>query len=118
MTSDATQRGNPTFASDLARQALAMIEAGLRGTFNVVGQGAASRFEYVSAIVRFAGLPCTVSPGPAFKRLAPVSPNETALNHRLGLLGLDRMPDWTESLATYVTALTSAPEWRATEEPR
>ena len=115
MTSDAAQRGNPTFAGDVARQALVMVDAGLRGTFNVVAQGAATRFDYVSAIVRLAGLACEVSPGAAFKRRAPVSSNETALNYRLGLLGLDRMPPWTESLAAYVAALTSSPEWRAIE---
>lgn len=111
MTSDASQRGNPTFAGDVARQTLVMLDAGLRGTFNVVGQGAATRFEYVAAIVRFAGLPCEVAPGPAFKRLAPVSPNETAVNYRLQLLGLDRMPLWTDSLAAYVTDLIATREW-------
>lgn len=116
MTSDASQRGNPTFAGDVARQTLAMIDTGLRGTFNVVGQGAATRFEYVAEIVRAAGLACAVSPGPAFKRLAPVSPNETALNYRLGLMGLDRMPHWTESLAGYVAALTASAEWRALQK--
>ncbi len=113
MTSDASQRGNPTFAGDVARQALSMVDAQLRGTFNVVGQGGASRFEYVAEIVRISALPCSVSPGPAFKRLAPVSPNETALNYRLSLLGLDAMPPWTESLAGYVEWLTASPDWRA-----
>lgn len=113
MTSDASQRGNPTFAGDVADQVLAMVEAGLRGTFNVVGKGAATRFEYVTAIIEAAGLPCVVSPGPAFKRLAPVSPNETALNYRLGLLGLDRMPHWRRSLAGYVDRLTASAEWRS-----
>lgn len=112
MTSVASQRGVPTFAPDVARQIAVLLGAGLRGTFNVVAHGAASRFDYVSEIVRLSGLPCTVAPGPAFKRLAAVSPNETAVNHRLRLLSLDRMGDWREPLAAYVSGLLASPEWR------
>lgn len=112
MTSDASQRGVPTSAPDVACQIAALLEAPVRGTFNLVAQGAASRFEYVAEIVRLSGLPCAVEPGPAFKRLAAVSPNETAINYRLGLLGLDRMADWREPLAAYVTSLMNSPEWR------
>lgn len=118
MTSDTAQRGNPTFAGDVARQVLVMVDAGLRGTFNVVGGGAASRYEYVAAIIAAARLPCEVHAGPAYKRRAPVSPNETALNYRLGLLGLDVMPAWTESLAPYVARLLDTAAWRAAEETR
>lgn len=113
MTSDASQRGVPTFAPAVADQALAVLRSGVRGTFNLVAQGSASRFDYVSEIVRRSGLPCGVEPGPAFKRLAAVSPNETAVNWRLGLLGLDRMPDWREPLGAYVDGLMASPEWRA-----
>lgn len=112
MTSDTSQRGVPTYAEDVARQIAVLLEAGVRGTFNVVAHGAASRYEYVSEIVRLSGLPCAVTPGPAFKRLAAVSPNEVAVNHRLGLLGLDRMRDWREPLAAYVSGLLASPEWR------
>ncbi len=113
MSSDAAQRGVPTSAREVARQIAVLLDASARGTFNVVAHGAASRFEYVAEIVRLSGLPCVVEPGPAFKRLAAVSPNETALNRRLGLLGLDVMTDWREPLAAYVGQLMSSPEWRA-----
>ncbi len=112
LSADAGQRGNPTFAGDVVRQALALIEAGARGTFNVVSGPSATRAEYVAAIVEAAGLPCRVEPGPPFARLAAVSSNESAENRRLGALGLDRMPPWRESLAAYVGALTASPAWR------
>lgn len=112
MTSDPWQRGNPTYVGDLARQIVELAELGLCGTFNCVSQGAASRFDYVSAIVAAAGLPCTVRPaGRPFQRLAQVSMNETAVNWGLGLLGQDRMPPWREAVADYVRRLTATPEW-------
>lgn len=113
MTSDAAQRGVPTFAPAVAWEALDVLRTGVRGTYNLVGAGAASRFDYVAEIVRRSGLPCEVEPGPAFKRLAAVSPNEAAVNYRLGLMGLDRMADWREPLGAYVGALMASPEWRA-----
>jgi dTDP-4-dehydrorhamnose reductase len=106
--SDTTQRGCPTYVADVVRQILCMLEYGLEGTFNVVAHGVASRFDYVSAIVKFSGLPCGVLPGPAFQRLAPVSPNEAANNERLQFFGLDMMTDWRTSLRTYVRELQAA----------
>jgi len=113
MASDASQRGVPTFAPAMAAEALHVLRSGVRGTYNLVAEGAASRFEYVAEIVRRSGLPCEVEPGPAFKRLAAVSPNETAVNYRLGLMGLDRMGDWRLPLGAYVDRLMDSPEWKA-----
>lgn len=113
MSSDASQRGAPTFAPEVAAQIAVLLDAGVRGTFNVTAQGSASRFDYVAEIVRASGLPCRVEPGPAFKRLAPVSPNEAAVNFRLGLLELDRMSDWRQPLGAYVGDLMASPQWRA-----
>jgi len=112
MTSDATQRGNPTWVDDLARQVLHAANAGYRGTVNAVSHGSASRYDYVRRIVEAAGLPCAVEPSTTpFQRPAPVSPNEVAVNQRLGLLGLDIMPDWTDAVDAYVAELRRSPEW-------
>lgn len=112
MTSDATQRGNPTFVDDLARQVLHAVQAGYRGTVNAVAQGSATRFDYVRRIVAAAGLPCVVEPTTIpFRRPAPVSPNEVATNMRLGLLGLDIMPDWADAVDAYVAELRRSSAW-------
>lgn len=116
MTSDASQRGVPTYAPNVALGALAVLRTGVRGTYNLVAQGAASRFDYVAEIVRSSGLPCRVEPGGAFKRLAAVSANEAAVNYRLGLMGLDSMPHWREPLGAYVKDLMASPQWRALSE--
>jgi len=111
MISDASQHGCPTYVGDVAEQALLMVRRSVEGTFNAVAQGSASRYEYVGAIVAAAGLPCAVRPGPGFRRLAPVSPNETAVNARLKALAIDHMPEWRDSLRTYVALLTASPAW-------
>ncbi|MBN9048420.1 MAG: sugar nucleotide-binding protein [Rhizobiales bacterium] len=105
MTSDSVQRGCPTFANDLVRQAMLMVENGLQGVFNAVANGNASRYEYVAEIVASAALPCVVKPGPRFQRRASVSMNEMAINTRLKDMSLDIMPDWRESLHHYVRVL-------------
>jgi len=112
MVSDASQRGCPTNVSDLVTQTLALLEKKVVGTYNASATGSASRFEYVSEIVRASGLPCTVRAGPAFLRKAKVSSNEMATNRRLDSLGASLMPDWKRSLVTYVRSLIETPQWK------
>jgi len=104
---DQNQKGNPTPARDLANQTLELIEQGITGTFNCVGRGSATRFEYVARIVEYSGLPCRVEVAPAghFKRRAPVSHNEAASNTALKLLNCDKMQDWRDALDSCVTSL-------------
>ena len=112
LVSDPFQRGNPTRADEFAAQALDLIEAGLRGTFNCVSGPGVSRLDYVARIVAASGLPCRVEAAPEpFARRAPVSANETAVNGRLGLLGMDRMPPWTEAVDRFVAELMATPAW-------
>lgn len=113
LKSDITQQGCPTYVGDVVRQTLCVLNAEKNGIFNLTAHGAASRFEYVAEIVKASNLACTVIPGPAFPRLAPVSPNETAVNQKLQRIGLDQMDDWRVSLNAYVQALMLSREWRA-----
>ena len=113
LQSDSTQIGNPTFADDLVVQTMHLIASGARGTFNAVGAGTASRYAYVSAIVEAAGLDCRVEPASAFRRAAPVSFNESAVNARLAAFGLDLMPPWTQSLHLYVRRVLEWQAWKA-----
>ena len=111
LASDTAQFGNPTFVGDVVSQCLALLQLGVRGTFNCVAQGTASRFDYVARIVAASGLACELVPSGPFARVAPVSFNEMAINYRLGLMGLDRMPAWTASVDRYVATLQASPEW-------
>jgi len=75
--------------------------------FNCVGHHPATRLDYVRRIVESAGLHCQVRAAPPgfFKRVAPVSPNESAVNDRLASMGADMMEDWRDALARYMESL-------------
>ena len=101
------QFGCPTFTDDIVSQAHVLLNSGALGIFNCVGNGTvASRLDYVKEILTASGSRTCVVPV-SFARRAPVSPNESALNARLHCLGLDNMPPWRASLATFVASLVS-----------
>lgn len=104
VVSDPFQTGNPTSVEDVVAQTMALVEAGVYGTFNCVAGGSASRFDYVRKIVTAAGLDTRLLPQ-RFARAAQVSPNEAAVNMKLDLLGLNRMPLWDDALVRYVERL-------------
>jgi dTDP-4-dehydrorhamnose reductase len=102
--SDNSQRGNPTYVDNLAAQIQFMLAAGVFGIFNCVDLGAVSRYEYVKKIIELFGLDCTVKKGSKemFKRIAPVSFNESAINYKLDLMGINLMTPWEKSLKKYI----------------
>jgi dTDP-4-dehydrorhamnose reductase len=112
LKSDVSQRGCPTWADDVVHQTCTMLQNKVRGTFNCVNAGAASRFEYVAKIIELFHLPCSIVPTGPFTRRAPVSPNETAINYNLQQIQLDHMPTWTNSLESYRNEILTWPEWQ------
>jgi dTDP-4-dehydrorhamnose reductase len=102
--SNGEQRGNPTFVDDVAECLLALITDGQFGVFNCVNEGVASRADYVAEILKLARLGVEVKPSAksAFKRLARVSNNESAVNLKLRQCGYAPMPAWQNSLARYM----------------
>lgn len=99
------QQGIPCFAGDVANRVLDLANAGISGLFNCVNRGAASRFEYVTAIVALSNVPIEVKATAAgsFGRKANVSNNESAENWKMDALGWALMPAWQESLARYIS---------------
>jgi dTDP-4-dehydrorhamnose reductase len=115
LQSDVDQKGCPSNVADVARQLLLAIDHGVQGTVNMVTQGCASRFDYVTRIVQASGFDCEVLPAPAFARTAPVSHNETAINMRLKQNTIDIMPNWAVAIDDYVAALRSDRLWNQFE---
>ncbi len=107
MFSDQSQIGNPTYVGDFANQIKTLIQEKCLGVFNCVNSGTASRFEYVKKIIELFESDCRVLPAPpdSFKRLAPVSNNESAINYKLDLMGLNVMPSWESALQGYINSL-------------
>lgn len=107
ISSNTEQRGNPCSSVDVARRLLDLAEARVSGIFNCVNSGSASRFEYVEAIVAASGIAVQVQPATAqaFGRKAKVSPNEMADNWKMNSMGWTALPDWRDSLASYIKAL-------------
>ncbi len=104
---DSFQKGNPTYVENVVRQIIFLIENNYYGTFNCVDNGPVTRHEYVKKIIELAGLRTRVEIAPEgqFKRIAPVSPNEAAVNYKLQLMNIDKMGNWEESLAHYMKFL-------------
>lgn len=104
LESNAQQRGVPSWSGDVAARMLELAAAGVGGVVNCVNSGNASRYDYVRAVVDLAGIAVEVRPSTAagFNRKARVSPNEMADNWKMRMLGWPEMPDWRDSLRTYL----------------
>lgn len=103
--SDPSQIGNPTYTVDFVQQMQLLIEHQQYGIFNCVNSAiGVSRYDYVKKIVELFDLKCDVKIAPEgmFSRVAPVSKNESALNYKLNLSGLNIMGNWEESLEKYI----------------
>ena len=104
------QRGSPTYAPDLARAILDLVEAGAEGTVHAVNSGEATWFDLAAEAVRFAGLSVPLArvttaefprpaPRPAYSVLSTAK-----LEDRLGR----PMRPWREALAECVEAIAKA----------
>lgn len=102
--SNTQQKGVPTFVDDFAMKLYELIKNGEVGTFNLVNQGLASRFDYVKKIIEFAGLNVKVLPttSAVFNRKAQVSGNEAAVSMKLHQIGYSLLPNWQDSLEHYI----------------
>jgi dTDP-4-dehydrorhamnose reductase len=96
--------GSPTYTLHVAKQIISLINEDLIGTFNVVNEGFASRFDYVSEIVRLFQFDATVEPvnSNSFPRKANMPDNECLENLNLNLLNVNQMPDWRSALKEYI----------------
>lgn len=97
--------GSPTYTLDLAKQIIELMQANVYGTFNAVNSGTASRFEYVSAIIKAFRFTNHIIPveSNAFPRKANMPNNEMLENAHLNLLHLNRMRHWKDALKEYIS---------------
>jgi dTDP-4-dehydrorhamnose reductase len=106
------QRGQPTFADDLAPMLRRLVVDRRPGVFHVTNQGAVSWFEFAGAVLAAAGLdPQRVRPISTAElqppRPAPRPANSVLDNAVLRLVGIPLLPDFHEPLERLVGTLTS-----------
>lgn len=106
--SDDSQIGNPTYVGNLSNQIELLLKENLYGLFNCVDDAQhVSRYDYIKTIIQLFKLPCQVDVAPKgmYKRLAPVSENESAINYKLQLVKKNVMKNWKISLKDYINQL-------------
>ena len=107
----ADQLGNPTSANDLAHEILAIAATEDYGIYHCTNDGTCSWFDFASAAVDLAGVPCEKEPltSDEYKERFPNSADRPAYSsldnaHLRATVGDDMRP-WREALATYMDNL-------------
>ncbi len=107
----ADQYGNPTSANDLAYEILKLALTEKYGVYHCTNNGTCSWFDFASAVVDSAGVPCEKKPlsSAEYKERFPQSANRPTYssldNARLREAIGDEMRPWQEALATYMDNL-------------
>jgi dTDP-4-dehydrorhamnose reductase len=103
IVSAADRFGSPTYTMDFAAAALNIIEGGHFGTFHVVNEGQASRFEYVSECIAALGLTTKVNSvsSESFPRSAPAPRSEALESFMMKEHELQPLRPWRDALHEY-----------------
>lgn len=116
--------GSPTYTHDFARGLLEVARSGRYGTYNMVGEGPASRYDVAVELVRLLGLADEVDVVPttsdyfAKDYFAERPRSEQLSNDRLRDRGLGPMRPWREALADYAEEFAIDPGFTRTGRPR
>ncbi|MBU0598630.1 NAD(P)-dependent oxidoreductase [Patescibacteria group bacterium] len=95
----------PTYVKDLVTNMLKLIMSENYGTYNIVGHGSATYYQYAKKIIEYARkknikvIPINSS---QFKEKAPRAKNLTAINGKLQDINLDLMRKWQVALKDYI----------------
>ena len=98
------QLGSPTSAKDLARMIIYLIGTNEYGTYHVTCSGVCNRYEFAQEVLRLAEKNTTLKSVPTEQSdLSSVRPPYAVLdNFILRIIEVYDMPDWKESLKTYM----------------
>lgn len=104
------KRGSPTYTVDFAENLMALLESGHAGTYHLANHGTCTRHDIARKIAEYLGSDAVIEAVPSsyFPLPAPRPDSECLRNHKLELLGLDRMPHWEQSLRRYLDWLVPA----------
>ncbi len=98
---------SPTYTVDVARQIVAIAEAGATGVFHATSAGQCSWNEFARAIFEATGSPAQVELASSadFPAKVPRPLYSVLDNAALRSRGLDRMPPWRDALKRYVKSI-------------
>ena len=101
----ADQVFSPTYAPDLAKALVGLVEIGARGLFHVTNSGSCSWHGLAVAAIEQAGLKAEVAEIRARDLLSPARrpPHSILSKERYESLGLPQLRAWSEALAEFVT---------------
>ena len=97
--------GSPTFADDLAANLLLLVDSGRYGLYHMCNKGHGSRYDMAREILKslkIKNVELVAVSSKEFPAPAKRGRSEAIKNRKLGLLGLDRMPEWKKSLRKYL----------------
>lgn len=97
------QRGNPTYAADLAYHLLKLAVTQEYGIYHCTGKGECSWYEFACKIIEFAGIDAVVSPCTSEEFKSPTKrPAYSCLDHPMLRCTVgDEMRDWQEALRSF-----------------
>ncbi len=98
------QRGNPTYAEDLAHHILKIILTDEYGIYHCTGTGECSWYDFASKIVEYSGIECTVTPVTSEKiNRAAKRPSYSSLDNMMlrATIG-DEMRQWDVALKSFI----------------
>lgn len=109
----ADQIGRPTYARDLAKATMQMVQAlhagqAISGIFHFANQGETTWFDFATKIKEFAGLNCTLNPidSAAFPTPAKRPKYSVLDTQKIEVLLKEPVPDWEKALQACIKALT------------
>ncbi len=106
----ADEIGNPTYAPDLARALIRLIQTGRFGIYHLTNEGACSRFEWAREVLQLSGrghIPITPIRSDEWERPARPPLHAVLANTAAAALGI-RLRPWREALADYFAAQKNA----------
>jgi dTDP-4-dehydrorhamnose reductase len=103
------QRGNPTYAEDLAHHILKVILTDEYGIYHCTGKGECSWYDFACKIVEYCGVDCIVTPVTSDKiNRAAKRPTYSSLdNMMLRVTSGDEMSPWKEALQRFIKKVNS-----------
>lgn len=104
LTVVADQIGSPTYAYDLARLLVDMIETDKYGRYHATNEGLCSWYEFACEIFKQAGMNVTVSPvtSDQYPAKAKRPMNSRMDKSKLDEMGFKRLPSWQDALGRYL----------------